>query len=397
MIIELLAPAGNLEKLKIAIQYGADAVYIAGQRFSLRSAANNFSIDEIRDAVTFAHSKGKRVYITVNAFLHNEEIDQLPDYLAELESVAPDALICSDMGVVRLVLKNTRIPVHLSTQSSVINSEHARIWRDLGVKRIVVGREMTIEEAGALKKNSNLEIEMFIHGAMCMAYSGHCAMSTYVAKRDSNRGGCIQNCRYRYSLYTDGEKLGSSHSLSSKDLRGVKQVGKFIEAGIDSVKIEGRMKSNLYVASTVRAYANAIKDLYRNTGSDLNYWSRELEKIPFRGYTEGSLDTEADFTSIYNSSQESGNDYKMAGTVLEIDQRKNRFALYVKNRLFPGDEIEVMTFSGKIVKIKALALKNVAGRDLTVAQPNSIVWLPLKQGIEARNVARMGRVNLQSA
>ncbi|MBU2514121.1 U32 family peptidase [bacterium] len=391
MTIELLAPAGNLEKLKIAIQYGADAIYIAGQRFSLRSAANNFTIEDIKEALLFARQRGKKVYITVNAFLHDDEIDQLPEYLAELHSVAPDALICSDLGVVKLAQKHTGIPIHLSTQASVINSDHAMIWKGEGVKRIVVGRELTIKEAAYIKEKTGLEIEMFIHGAMCMAYSGHCAMSTYVAQRDSNRGGCIQNCRYLYNLYSQDHQISKSHVLSSKDLCGISLIDDLIKAEIDSIKIEGRMKSNLYVASTVRAYANVIKEINQGKSSNFENWKTELTKIPFRGYTEGSLKSEADLDSIYDPSYESGKDFKMAGTVLETDKDRHRFAFYVKNRLFPGDEIEVMTFDGSIETVTAKELINLADQSLTIAQPNSIIWLPLKDGIEAQNVARINR------
>lgn len=397
MIIELLAPAGNLEKLKIAIQYGANAVYIAGQYFSLRSAANNFSIEDIREAIAFAHQRGRKIYITVNAFLHDNEIDQLPEYLAELQSISPDAVICSDMGVVKLVQKHTAIPIHLSTQASVINSNHAMIWRDQGVKRIVVGRELTIEEAANIKQKTGLEIEMFTHGAMCMAYSGHCAMSTYVAQRDSNRGGCIQNCRYQYNLYSDHQRISRSHILSSKDLCGISLVNELIKANIDSIKIEGRMKSNLYVASTVRAYANLINEISRENLVNQKHWKNELTKIPFRGYTEGSLKVEAGFESVYEKSQDSGKDFKMAGTVLDVDDIKNRFALYLKNRLFPGDEIEVMTFDGPIKKVSVTKLVNLADKSLSVAQPNNIIWLPLKKGIETRNVARIRRTDNKSA
>ncbi len=389
MIIELLAPAGNLEKLKIAVQYGADAVYLAGQNFGLRSGADNFSMDQISTAIKFAHENGKKVYITVNAFLHDQELDKLPEFLETLSPLKPDALICSDMGVIKTVFKYTSLPVHVSTQASVINSYHAEIWKDLGVKRIVVGRELSIDEAACIKDNTGLEIEMFIHGAMCMAYSGHCGISTYVAQRDSNRGGCIQNCRFRYTLYSQDGSSYKSHFMSSKDLCGLGQLPDFISAGINSIKIEGRMKSNLYIASSVRAYSQAIKEFRQKGKINSKFWLDELKKIPHREYTEASLVNPAGAESVYNQPKETGKHVKMAGTILEVDHKKSRCAILVKNKLKPGDTIEIMTFEGDVILIKIPEIINMIGTKLDVAQPHSVFWLPWQPGIEPRNVARI--------
>ena len=388
IIFELLAPAGNLEKLKIAVLYGADAVYLAGQLFSLRKAANNFSFSDIKKAISFAHNYRAKVYLTVNAFLHEAETSDLIDYLKELDRIRPDALICSDLGVVTLAKIHTSIPIHVSTQASVINSYHAQIWKDMGAKRIVVGRELSIREAAQIKENTGLEVEMFVHGAMCMSYSGHCAMSTYVANRDSNRGGCIQNCRYHYTLKRGDEELSQSYLLSSKDLCGIKLLPEFISSGIDSIKIEGRMKSNLYIASTVRAYANAIKDVRSGT-ADLDKWQQELEKVPYRGYTEANLKYNAGKDSVYDQSREIGKDYKMAGTVIDVDEAKKRFAFQVKNKLQIGDTIELMPFRGEIIDLTIERFEDLSGQDLAVAQPHNVIWLPLHEGVEASNVARV--------
>ena len=389
MITELLAPAGDLEKLKIAILYGADAVYLAGQQFSLRSAAGNFSIAEIKAAIAFAHQRGKKIYITVNAFLHDNELDLLPDYLKTLNSLQPDGLICSDLGVVSLATQHTTIPVHISTQASVINSGHAQIWKDHGAKRVVVGRELSIVEASKIKHDTGLEVEMFIHGAMCMAYSGHCAMSTYVAQRDANRGGCIQNCRFKYTLFAENQPIQHSHLLSSKDLCGFELLRQFVDAGIDSIKIEGRMKSNLYIASTVRVYANALLALTEGKTVDSETWQQELEKIPYRGYTTASLENDARLDSVYHPENNAGKDYKMAGTVLEVDEARRRFAFQVKNKLTPGDMIEMMPFRGRTIQLPIVALTNLADQELEVAQPNNVIWLPWQPGIKKRNVARI--------
>ncbi|MBU2647349.1 U32 family peptidase [bacterium] len=393
MNIELLAPAGNLEKLKIAIDYGADAVYIAGQQFGLRSAADNFSISEIGQALTYAHDRHRKVYIAVNAFLHDSELDQLPDFLRVLEQLHPDGAICSDMGVVTAVRKHTTIPIHISTQASVINSWHAEMWKKAGARRIVVGRELTIHKAAAIRQKTGLAVEMFVHGAMCMSYSGHCTLSTYIAGRDSNRGGCIQNCRFKYRLMGDaGQQPVSAYFLSSRDLCGIGLMAAFVEAGIDSLKIEGRMKSHLYIASTVRAYASAIREIREKGVYRKEHWQAELSRVPHRDYTEASLLAPAGADSVYNRQNASYKEYKLAGTVLEIDSDKQRFALHVKNKLRIGETIEIMPFEGEIIPLTILSLSNIAGENVELVQPGSVCWLPLQQGIEPRNVARSIRL-----
>ena len=387
MIIELLAPAGNLEKLKIAVSYGADAVYVAGQSFSLRQAANNFSFAELSKAIDFVHRSKRKIYITVNAFPHDSEMGELTEYLKQLNRLRPDALICSDLGVAKLVKQQTDLALHISTQASVLNSHHASIWKDLGARRIVAARELTIAEAASMKEQTGLEIEMFVHGAMCMSYSGHCFMSTYVASRDSNRGGCIQNCRYRYSeIDSDQEPC---HLLSSKDLCGMPLLKDFVEAGIDAIKIEGRMKSNFYIASTVRSYANALSEIEETGGFNPEYWQAELHKIPHRGYTQGSLKQEANMESVYHQELTLGKEHKMVGTVIEIDPGNGRLALHVKNKLIPGDQIEIMPFRGDIIPLCVQSLTDVDNQELAVAQPHKVIWIPWQEGIEVNNVARM--------
>lgn len=391
MQLELLAPAGNLEKLKIAFSYGADAVYLAGQKYSLRSAASNFSMEEIRKAVKFAHTDGKKVYITVNAFLHDDDMEWLPEYIQEIDHLQPDALICSDLGVIKIVQQQSSIPIHVSTQASVLNSSHAALWKDVGVKRIVTGREISIEEAGQIKRKTGLEVEMFIHGAMCMSHSGHCSMSTYIANRDSNRGGCIQNCRFYYSIHEGNQWLAEGNLLSSKDLCGIHLLRVFLDEGIDSVKIEGRMKSNLYVATCVRAYTNALKEIQSDPSADITKWVEELSRIPHRSYTEASLRAPAGDDSIYSEEYQKGTNYKMAGTVLGVDVGKNRFAFQVRNKIAIGDSIEVMTFGTETVHLTITEIRNLADQKMEIAQPNAVIWLPLQPGIESRNVARIKR------
>jgi len=393
MNIELLAPAGNLEKLKIAIQYGADAVYFAGQQFGLRSAADNFSMTEIEQAINFVHEKNKKAYITVNSVLHDEELSRLPDFLKALNALQPDGVICSDRGVIHLVSQHTQIPIHVSTQASVLNSYHAEIFRKAGAKRIVVGRELSVKEAGTIRKKTGIEIEMFVHGAMCMAYSGNCSLSTYIAGRDSNRGGCIQNCRFNYTLYPPGQPEFKSHFLSSKDLCGIYLLKDFLAVGIDSLKIEGRMKSNLYIASTVRSYSQAIKELTQQDIWRPDYWFKELTKIPHREYTTGSLKKPAELDSVYNQPKETSSEYKLAGTVLEVDSDKQRFAFQAKNKLINGETIEILPFTGEIIDIRINDPVNIVEKPIPVIQPDNTVWLPWQEGIEPNNVARYLKVN----
>ncbi|MCP4295453.1 MAG: U32 family peptidase [Proteobacteria bacterium] len=386
---ELLAPAGNLEKLKIAIQYGADAVYIAGQQFGLRSAADNFSLSDLQEGIGFAHEHGRKVYLALNAFLHDHELEALPEFLDVLVDYQPDALICSDLGVIKTVKDNSEIPIHLSTQASVINTSNAKIWKSFGIQRIVVGRELSIKEASTIARNAGIEVEMFVHGAMCVSYSGHCTISNYTAGRDANRGGCIQNCRFKYQLIPEDSEPVESYFMSSKDLSGMEQLGKFTQSGIDSLKIEGRMKSNLYIASTVRAYSQALKELVIEGNPDLEYWSRELQKIPHRDYTTGSLLNDAGVDSIYDKQDEELCDYEMSGTILFVDKSKKRFAYQIKNKLKKGNKIEVLPFKGSTIEVEILELINISDLSLDVGQPNCVIWLPWVEGIEVHNVARI--------
>lgn len=394
MKIELLAPAGNLEKLKIAINYGADAVYLAGQQFGLRSAANNFSNFEIEQGIQYAHERNRKVYITINSYLHNEELEALPEFVKFLETVQPDGAICSDLGVIETVKKYSTIPIHISTQTSTLNSHYAKIWKSVGAKRVVVGRELSIVEAADIKKETELEIEMFVHGAMCMSHSGYCSLSTYIAGRDSNRGGCIQNCRYNYNFSPrdgNGSKDNTHFFMSSKDLCGFPRLKDFMQLGIDSLKVEGRMKSNLYIASVIRAYARVIRELEAGKEPDFLYWENELTKVPHRDYTEASLEKPAGMASVYGGKKETPCDFELAGTVLEVEKERGVFFFQAKNKLTVGSEIEVLSYNGETIQIELGQLKNIKGKELSAIQPKGIIQLPWQEGIERHNVARVDR------
>ncbi len=398
---ELLAPAGNLEKLKVAVLYGADAVYLAGPQFSLRAGTDNFSDVELERGIAFAHEHGTKVYATLNAFLHDHELLKLPEYIRFLEARQVDAVIVSDLGVISVVREHSRLPIHLSTQASCLNQYSAQLWKNLGVRRIVLGREVSLEQARFIRENATIEVEMFIHGAMCMAYSGNCTISNYTLARDSNRGGCAQSCRFDYSVWKSAHQreagLSPQHEninfMSSKDLRGVEQLPRFIDAQITSLKIEGRMKSNLYVATTVQVYAQALR-LCQTSSSlrseALTRFSKELEKIPHRQYTEASLIKPAGPESIYSVHDRSGEHnsaYELAGTIVEVHPQKY-ITLLVQNPFNCDSILEILTFDGKTITLPANEMKDLKHRPLSTARSNRLVILPFVEKIQPLNLAR---------
>lgn len=372
---EVLAPAGNLFKLKTAVRYGADAVYCAGRRFGLRSAADNFTASELHQGCRFAHERGAKVYVVLNAFLFDEELAGLPPFLAELEETGVDAVIVSDLGVVETVRRHSRLAIHLSTQSSTLNVAAARFWRARGVSRIVLGREVAIEEAGRIKRDAGVEVELFIHGAMCMAYSGNCTISNYTAGRDSNRGGCIQSCRFRYTLARERGGTGpEGHFFSSKDLRGLELMDRFVAAQIDSLKIEGRMKSALYAAtaaSTYRAARDAAIGLAPRFAAELAL--AELDAMSHRDYTSGNLDQPAGADSVYGHADESGATHDMLGHVLEVSGEQ--MAIYLKNALKAGQEAQLLCEDGRVATLDTRALRGLDGKPLAMAHASRVVLL----------------------
>lgn len=281
--IELLAPAGDLKRLKIALLYGADAVYIGGQQFSLRSRASNFSLEDIREGAAFAREHGKKVHVTVNMLPHEDDLGGLDDYVRALADAGVHALIVASPSIARRVKELApSLEVHISTQHSTTNASAIRFWKEQGMDRVVLARECTLEEVRASCANAVLPVEVFIHGGMCISYSGRCVLSNHMTNRDANRGGCAQSCRWKYALY-EGEREISDpdmrFSMSSKDLQAVRFIPALIEAGVSSLKIEGRMKSAYYIATVVHAYRMLI-DEYAQTGT-LNE-ERIAVEIPHR-------------------------------------------------------------------------------------------------------------------
>lgn len=324
---EILSPAGDLERLKWALTYGADAVYIGGYNYSLRANANNFSIDDIKEAVLFAHNLNKKVYVTVNILFHNEDLNGLDEYLTTLSKLGVDAFIVSDMSVIKRINELKLKPeIHISTQESSTNKYAFKFWENLNATRVVLGRECSKEDIIDIKNNTNLELEVFIHGAMCTSYSGRCVLSNYVTKRDSNRGGCSQVCRFVFNMedYTDFQ-------IASKDLSMIDYLEDLINIGVSSLKIEGRMRSMYYIATVVDAYKR-VRDMIENkclTEEKLSYYKKVLNRVSNRENKSQFFDKEPGVNEQYYLGREevSNQDFlgvvKEVGDLVKIEQRNN--------------------------------------------------------------------------
>lgn len=368
--IELLAPAGDLERLKTAFIYGADAVYIGGEIFGMRSAAKNFNKEDMAEGVKFAHERGKQVFVTVNIIPRNEEFEQLEAYLKELEEIGVDAVIVSDPGVFSVVKKVVpNMEIHISTQASTTNAASATFWYNQGAKRVVMARELSFEEIKEIRDNSpeGMDIEAFIHGAMCMSYSGKCVISNYTTGRDANRGACAQSCRWKYTLLEEQENgdyekvlddVDAEFFFNTKDMCMINYIPQIIESGINSFKIEGRMKTAYYVATTVRAYRMAI-DEYIKDPENWKFnpmWLEELKKGSHRHFSEGFY---LGKTSTRDQNYESASyvrNYDFIGVVRGHEEESGLVIVEQRNRMFVGDEIEIIgpykeTMYGKILEM----------------------------------------------
>lgn len=387
---ELLAPAGSLERLKVAVLYGANAVYLGGQKYGLRARADNFTDQEIDEGVKFCHAHGAKAYITLNAFLHDHEMDGLAEHCQFLERIGVDAAIVSDLGVVQVVRQSSNLPIHLSTQASCLNEYAAKLWSSFGIERLIVGRELSIEEAGEIKRKTGKEVEMFIHGAMCMAYSGNCTISNFTAGRDANRGGCIQSCRFSYkqSTLTSRTKLPGdscdSHFMSSKDMSGARHLQHFMDQRIGSLKLEGRMKSVFYVATLCRAYRKAIDACTAGNfdASQIQEVDSELATIPHREYFGASLLERADASSTCQHPEgtvRSGT-HRYIGLVLDVD--KDFIALRLSSPVQNGDRIEILPFIGAVIGIEVKEFYSIARVRQVASRQDSVIYLPRTQEME---------------
>ena len=342
--VELLAPAGDLERLKIALKYGADAVYVGGPLLNLRANAINFSIDELKEGIKYAHSLNKKVYVTVNIILHNRELDEVDNYLKNLKDINVDAIIISDPSIIPIA-KKYNIEIHLSTQQSTLNYEAVSFWKDQGVTRVVLARECSRDDIEKIMNRVDTEIETFIHGAMCAGYSGRCVMSNVLTNRDANRGGCSQICRWDFDLYNDEMKKIKGEmpfTFCSKDLSMLKHIPEMIEMGITSFKIEGRMRSQYYIATVVSVYRRIIDNYYHNIKDDeYNKYEQILRNCANRDsivqFFDGNYDSSC---SYYNGRVEVSNQ-DFLGIVLNYDKNKSIATIEQRNFFKKGDVVEI--------------------------------------------------------
>ncbi len=398
-IPEVLAPAGSLEKLKVAILYGADAVYLGGQKYSLRSAADNFTEHELIEGISFAHQRGRKVYVVLNSFFHDDDFNDLPEFIKLLDSLKVDALIVSDLGVIEMIkkcrLRESQMDIHLSTQASCLNIESAKFWKGQGVSRIVLGREVSILEAHRIEMEAGIEVELFVHGSMCMAYSGNCTISNYTQGRDSNRGGCAHSCRFEYEmdfLKRDSHKAAGKNAffMSSKDLKGINILKNFIEYGISSLKIEGRMKSHHYVGTVTKVYKSALKQFKENghlLSDDLKKWNEELEKISHRDYSDGSLLETAGDDSIYNERENEASELVIAGVVVEVVS-PDFLLVEVRSQFSSGDLLELVPFVEENQKLKLTWIKTFDNQLLDKTNPGTLVKIPYVSFAQEYNLIR---------
>lgn len=377
---ELLAPVGNLEKLEVALTYGADAVYLGSSWCGLRTGAG-LTEEEIEEAIKLAHQRNRKVYLAVNIFAYNQDFISLPSYLKKMEKASVDGLIVADPGVFRIAKRNTGLPIHISTQANVTNLEGARFWKDLGARRITLARELSFDQIKDIAQSVDIGVEIFIHGAMCISYSGRCLLSKYLAGREANRGDCAHSCRWRYYLveekrpgfYHPVEEDGrGTYFFNSKDLCLVEHIPKLIEAGIESFKIEGRMKSLAFLATTVKVYREVIDSYCRDPGQYRfrPEWRRELEKVSHRGYTTGfTFDDGEEKENIRSGGYQRF--YDFVAVVKDCDRKSGQIELEVRNRLEAGEQVEVLCPQGENMMITVPLMEEASsGERLTVAHAN---------------------------
>lgn len=404
---ELLAPGGSLEKLKTAIDYGADAVYIGGEAFSLRVAAENFSTEDMKEGLRYAHERGKKVYLTANIIAHNRDIAKFKEFIEEIRPLGFDAVLIADLGLFGIMREIApEIPIHVSTQANNTNYMTANMWHKLGAERVVLGREMSFAEIAEIQKNisPDLELEAFVHGAMCISYSGRCLLSNYMTGRNSNLGACAHPCRWNYSLVEEKrpgeyfdvfENERGTFIFNSKDLCTIEHIPELVKSGISSLKIEGRVKTSFYVATVVGAYRREI-DRYCADPDNYVFNPEELEelcKVSHRPYTTGfyfgrpSSDAQVYETSSYIR------DYELVGVVTDYDSVTGRVTLTQRNRFFEGDELEIIQPNKPYITLTAQNMKNEKGETVTVCpHAEEIITMDCKETVCQGAMIRKKRI-----
>lgn len=400
--VELLAPAGDFEKLKTAIKFGANAVYMAGNNFGLRKNSKNFDKEELKKAVDYAHEHNVRCHITMNIVPHDNDLEGIVEYIKFLDQIGVDALIISDPGIFNIAKENSDIDLHISTQASVTNSHTINFWYNLGAKRVILARELSLEEIIEIRKNvpEDLEIECFIHGAMCISYSGRCLLSNYMTGRDSNRGDCAHACRWKYSIqeekrpgefYPIEENENGTFIMNSKDLCLIEEIDKLIEAGIDSFKIEGRMKTIFYVATVIRSYRQAINEYYKGNFNEkvAQKYLNEIKKASHRHFTKGFFYGKPDENSqIYENSSYIRN-YDFIAVVLDYDIETKIAKLEERNKFLLGDKVEIFGNSPDYIEFTINNMKDSKGKDIDMAnKAKQIVYIKIDHELKKGDMVR---------
>ncbi len=393
--IELLAPAGNLERLKIAFAYGADAVYLGGKNYSLRANAINFSNEEIKEACNYAHKLGKKVYVTVNIILHNEDIKGLVEYLKELESYKVDAIISSDPSIIDIIKENNiNLKIHISTQMSTANREAVMYWKKLGVERVVLARECSKEDIKDIIDNTGIEVECFLHGAMCSAYSGRCVLSNYFTGRDANRGACAQICRWCFPLENNNKEINNKteFTMSTKDLSMINYLDKMINLGIKSLKVEGRMRSFYYIATVISTYREAIDNYYNNelTKEKIKYYSKILNRVANRESTDQFFNKETTKREQYFQGRKEESNQDFLGIILDYDEKTKIVTLTQRNYFKKGDKVEIF---GPNIKTFSLTIPEIYDEEGNIIEtanhPEQIVKFKINEKVYKDNIMRV--------
>lgn len=383
---EVLSPAGDLERLKWALMYGADAVYIGGYNYSLRANANNFSIPDITEGVEFAHSLGKKVYVTVNILFHNEDLEGLTNYLTTLSDIGVDAFIVSDLAVIKRIRElNLKPEIHISTQESSVNKFAVKFWESVGATRVVLARECSKIDILDIKNNTDAELEVFIHGAMCTSYSGRCVLSNYVTKRDSNRGGCSQVCRFIFKT-----KKYDDFQIASKDLSMIDHIPELVDMGVSSLKIEGRMRSMYYIATVVNTYKNVVT-LYKEgklTNDLMEYYKRVLNRLSNRENKSQFFTGDVNTSDQYYTGRKEVSNQDFLGVVL--DYSDNVMKIEQRNNFKVGDTIEVFGPNTLATKIKVDSIINEENESVSVAShPQEVLYVKVPFKVEKNDILRV--------
>lgn len=417
--MELLSPAGSFEKMKTAFLYGADAVYLSGKEFGLRAQSGNFNEEELAESVEYAHQIDKKVYVTINIYARNNDLQKIEDHVRFLKKIEMDAIILSDPGIFRMVKKILpQAEIHLSTQTNTTNYESVRFWQDLGVKRFILARELSIEEISSISEKTQAELEVFVHGAMCMAYSGRCLLSDYMADRSANTGNCAQPCRWNYRLVEEKrpgeyfpieEDSRGTYIFNSKDLNLIQYLPELFFAGVKSIKIEGRNKGLYYVAGVTRAYRKALTILNELLPDrPIDHWSdyirqeltakyrekitvarSELETISHRHYTSGFIGIEEDAIRQNYSDASYVRKADFLGRILKLDSETGRALIENRGKYVIGDKLQIMDpLIEKDLSIKIESIENENNEPVDFTRPNTKSWIRLVAGMEVGQFVR---------